>query len=89
VKISRVPAEILTADEIKAILDSYKVSYLANSDKTVLAQAYKAAIPDLGLSEKALALLKKETLITILRENSISTSSADNKNILIRKILDK
>jgi hypothetical protein len=89
VKISRVPAEILSADEIKAILDSYKVSYLANSDKTVLAQAYKAAIPDLGLSEKALALLKKETLITILRENSISTSSADNKNILIRKILDK
>lgn len=89
VVVGKVSAELLTSDEIKVILDSNKVSYLANADKTVLVETYKAAIPDSGLKEKELMLLKKDTLITILKKNSISTSTADNKKALIGKILGK
>jgi len=89
VRIVRVSPDLLAAEEIKVILDSNRVSYLANADKTVLVETYKAAIPDSGLREKELTLLKKDTLITILRNKSISISSADNKSVLIGKILGK
>ena len=87
--VGRVSSELLTADEIKVILDSNKVSYLETSDKTVLDETYRAAITDSALTEKDLTLLKKDTLINILKEKSISTSSADNKSVLIGKILGK
>ncbi|MEB2782571.1 Ig-like domain-containing protein [Algoriphagus sp. C2-6-M1] len=87
--VGRVTADILTADEIKVILDSNRVSYLATADKTVLDETYKAAIPDSGLTEKDLTLLKKDTLTTILEKNSTSFNRNDKKKVLIDKILGK
>jgi hypothetical protein len=87
--VGRVTADILTADEIKVILDSNRVSYLATADKTVLEETYKAAIPDSGLTEKDLTLLKKDTLTTILEKNSTSFNRNDTKKVLIDKILGK
>lgn len=87
--VGRVSSELLTAEEIKVILDSNKVSYIPTADKTVLDETYRAAITDSALTEKDLTLLKKDTLINILKEKSISTSTADNKSVLIGKILGK
>jgi len=89
VKVGFVPAESLSAEEMKVILEANKVSYLATADKTVLEETYKAAIPGSRLTAKDLSLLKKETLTKILKDQAIPTATSDNKSVLIEKILKR
>lgn len=84
-----VRAEILEVEDIKKILDSRNVSYLPTADKSVLVETYKASELESKLEEKELNLLKKDTLITILEENSTPFNRNDTKKVLIEKILRK
>ncbi|PZX49871.1 Ig-like domain-containing protein [Algoriphagus chordae] len=84
-----VTAENLPVEEIRKYLDSKNISYLPTADKTLLVETFKATTPESSILKKDLELFKKDTLLKISEEKSISVGSQDTKAILIEKILGK
>ena len=84
-----ISADTLPEAELKKYLDARNASYLPGADKAILVETFKATSPDSTVTKGELELFKKETLLKISEEKSISVNSSETKASIINKILGK